>query len=153
MEAFLVIYVGLVIWVIVICVQKGKPGMAWLGLLTGWTVIIGAIRIAKPDSTWAQKNYPPGSVKWQLARNRFPQAMPPHESPPPVAPLLQQVPPTQPAVWLPTHQIPEGGLKARERPDPVLPGHPGRRDRRLQSSTSRRGHQWRTGSALIPPSG
>ena len=73
MEALLVVYLGLVIWVIVICVQKGKPGMAWLGLLTGWTVTIGAIRIAKPNSTWARKHYPPGGQKMALAMARFPE--------------------------------------------------------------------------------
>jgi hypothetical protein len=73
MEALLLIYVGLLIWVIVICVQKGKPGMAWLGLLWGWTIIIGAVRIAKPNSTWARKNYPPGGQKMAIAMARFPE--------------------------------------------------------------------------------
>ncbi len=90
MEAFLVIYVGLAIWVIVICVQKGKAGMAWLGLLTGWTIVIGAVRIAKPNSTWARKNYPPGGQKMALAMARFPgSSVRDPNSPPP--------PPSQPA--------------------------------------------------------
>ena len=90
MEAFLVIYVGLVIWVIVICVQKGKAGMAWLGLLTGWTIVIGAVRIAKPNSTWARKNYPPGGQKMALAMARFPGSSVRDPNPPPP-------PPSQPA--------------------------------------------------------
>jgi len=67
------IIIGLIIWLIVVCVQKGKPGMAVLGVLWGWTWVIGAVRVAKPGSTWDRKYYEIGSPKHQLARFRFPE--------------------------------------------------------------------------------
>jgi hypothetical protein len=63
---------------IVISGLKGKPFMVVMGILTLgmpafslWPVI-GAIRIAKPNSTWARKYY--GEEKMQIALTRFPKA-------------------------------------------------------------------------------
>jgi hypothetical protein len=60
---------------IVICGLKDKPFFVVMGVLTLimpafslWPVI-GAIRIAKPNSTWARKYY--GEEKMQIARARF----------------------------------------------------------------------------------
>lgn len=60
--------------VIVVCVQKGKPGMAVLGIFPGPFVIavIGALRIAKPNSTWAAEHYAPHGNQMRIARQRFP---------------------------------------------------------------------------------
>jgi hypothetical protein len=57
----------------VLCFMKGKPGFALLGIfLAGIFAIVGAIRVAKPGSWWANRYYEPGSAKEQLARQRFP---------------------------------------------------------------------------------
>jgi hypothetical protein len=39
-----------------ICAQKGKLGAGLLGLLTLFGVLGVAIRIAKPNSTWAKRH-------------------------------------------------------------------------------------------------
>ena len=41
------------------------------GWLIGWFHIFGAIRLAKPDSTWALKNYAEGSDKLHRSEARF----------------------------------------------------------------------------------
>jgi len=62
-------------YLIVICFLKGKPGFGALGILgfflpvIGWVAIIGATRIAKPDSWWARKYY--GPEKMNIAHQRF----------------------------------------------------------------------------------
>lgn len=68
-----IVLVGLALIPVVICWQKGKIGFALLGLgFMGAFAIIGALRIAKPGSSWDKKNYPIGSGKYVLARERFP---------------------------------------------------------------------------------
>ena len=54
--------VVLVVWFLVvpitwavICVLKGKPWFAVLGLVFGVFSLVGAIRLAKPNSRWARK--------------------------------------------------------------------------------------------------
>ena len=60
----------LVLSVTVICFLKGKPVFGVLGMVGApvWP-IIGAIRIAKPDSWWARKKY--GPKKMEIAHRRF----------------------------------------------------------------------------------
>jgi hypothetical protein len=67
-----------------ICFLKGKPGLGMLGALVialgfffaiavpflGWFPIIGAIRLAKPESSWAARLY--NEQKMANARARFP---------------------------------------------------------------------------------
>jgi hypothetical protein len=66
---------GLYVWAIVVCFLKGKSGLAVLGIIgffvpfLSWAAIIGAIRIAKPDSWWARKKY--GPEKMKIAHQRF----------------------------------------------------------------------------------
>lgn len=65
---------------IVICFRKGKPVFGAIGIagavffpiifVFGWFPVIGAIRIAKPDSAWARTRYTPEQVV--AARRRFP---------------------------------------------------------------------------------
>src|SRR5215208_1384092 len=51
---------------------KGKYWFSLLGLVTGLViVVIGAIRLAKPDSAWARRFYP--AEKMKLAIERFPE--------------------------------------------------------------------------------
>ncbi len=71
---------ALVIAPVVICFAKGKRVMALGGLLFVIPVVglyfiliplVGAIRIAKPDSWWARHRYPPNGAKMQTAIARF----------------------------------------------------------------------------------
>jgi hypothetical protein len=63
---------------IVISGLKGKPFFVVMGVLTlgmpafSLWPIIGAIRVAKPNSRWAEKYY--GPEKMQIAIQRFPKA-------------------------------------------------------------------------------
>jgi len=57
---------------IIICFRKGKQGMAIGGIFTwGLLSVIGAIRLAKPNSAWARKNYLTFGSKMVLSRVRF----------------------------------------------------------------------------------
>jgi disulfide bond formation protein DsbB len=56
---------------VVICFQKGKPWFGGVGLLIGWFALIGAIRLAKPGSSWYRK-YAHDPWKQHQARMRFP---------------------------------------------------------------------------------
>ena len=62
---FGIAFVALYAISIIICFRKGKPGMGIGGLFT-WGVlsVVGAVRLAKPDSPWAWKNYPPTDPRW-----------------------------------------------------------------------------------------
>ena len=56
-----------------VCVLKGKPWFAALGvLLLGVFAIIGALRRAKPHSWWAQRYYGPREM--EAAMRRFPRS-------------------------------------------------------------------------------
>jgi len=70
----LIVILGLWIWAAVVCIQKGKPGMVLAGLLLTPITFVGACRVAKPNSSWALKNYPPDSANYQLAHFRHPVA-------------------------------------------------------------------------------
>jgi hypothetical protein len=51
-----IILIALAVWIVpaVICVMKGKPWFAAIGVLAaGIFSIVGAIRLAKPTSSWA----------------------------------------------------------------------------------------------------
>lgn len=64
-----------VIWLALagICVLKGKPWFAALGVLAlGPLSLIGAIRLAKPDSYWAERWYGPHTL--EAACQRFPKS-------------------------------------------------------------------------------
>jgi hypothetical protein len=63
--------VALVIVPVVICVAKGKFVLAIVGVLVGpWLLtLIGAVRLAKPHSTWARRFY--DDAKLERARARF----------------------------------------------------------------------------------
>ncbi len=72
--------VALAIAPVVICFAKGKRVMALAGLLFVIPIvglyfivipIVGAIRIAKPNSWWARHRYPPNGTKMQTAIARF----------------------------------------------------------------------------------
>jgi hypothetical protein len=74
-----VLYLAGLLSVVVICFLKKKPVFAVLGITQSplWA-IIGACRIAKPDSWWARKKY--GPDKMTIAHQRF---TPFYNQPPP----------------------------------------------------------------------
>ena len=53
---FTVLFVA-VVALFVINISKGKPGMAFAGIVIHVTWYIGAVRLAKPDSWWARRYY------------------------------------------------------------------------------------------------
>ena len=66
---------------IVICILKRKIIMAIISLVTtGIVAIVGASRLAKPNSWWARRYYDPD--KLERARQRFPDSA--EYVPPPV---------------------------------------------------------------------
>ena len=58
----------------IVCIMKGKYGLAALGFLFPLSWYIGAIRVAKPGSYWAKANYGTDEHKQALAAVRFPEA-------------------------------------------------------------------------------
>jgi len=52
---FLLVLVGLYIWALVVCAQKGRWVFFVLGIFFGLFAIIGALLPPKPDSSWARK--------------------------------------------------------------------------------------------------
>jgi hypothetical protein len=64
----------------VVCLQKGKNVFGWLGIaglipalapFLAPIAVVGALRIAKPNSAWAVRRYMPEEM--QIARDRFPE--------------------------------------------------------------------------------
>ena len=61
-----------------VCFKKGKDGFAWLGIaglllpILDWFAIVGAIRIAKPDSEWARSRCGAGTLKQAMVAHRWP---------------------------------------------------------------------------------
>jgi hypothetical protein len=42
---------------VVVCVLKGKPRMALFGIFVPVLALVGALRLARPDSVWARHRY------------------------------------------------------------------------------------------------
>lgn len=73
LHTLLVVVVVFVVFVlpfvaVVICLLKGKFWMALFGFFVALVALVGAIRLAKPDSYWG-KRY--GPRKSQLAISRY----------------------------------------------------------------------------------
>ncbi len=58
----------------IVCIMKGKYGMAALGFLFPLVWYISAIRLAKPGSNWAKSNYRTDERKQAISAARFPEA-------------------------------------------------------------------------------
>jgi hypothetical protein len=54
-----------------VAIFKGKVILGVAGVLFPLVGVIGAIRLAKPGSPWANRRYPPGSKKLAKAEKRF----------------------------------------------------------------------------------
>jgi lysyl-tRNA synthetase, class II len=55
----------------VVAVMKGKIVLGVAGMLLPLLSLIGAVRLAKPGSAWAQRRYPAGSRKLARAERRY----------------------------------------------------------------------------------
>jgi hypothetical protein len=66
---FGVILIGGLLSVAVVCAMKGKWLFFVLGWFSGLFWIVGALRLAKPDSYWARRRY--GSHELAEAERRF----------------------------------------------------------------------------------
>ena len=55
----------------VVAVMKGKIVLGVAGMLLPLLSLIGAVRLAKPGSAWAQRRYPAGSRKLARAEERY----------------------------------------------------------------------------------
>ncbi|GMA21760.1 hypothetical protein [Arsenicicoccus piscis] len=56
---------------VVVCILKGKLSLGLVGLFLPVLAFVGAIRLAKPGSWWANRRYPPGGGKDRASRERF----------------------------------------------------------------------------------
>jgi hypothetical protein len=57
---------------VIVCFTKDKYVMGVLGVFWGLIAIIGALRLAPPDTPWAHAFYPPGSEKLARSERRYP---------------------------------------------------------------------------------
>ncbi len=78
-------YGAVIVWVVaaelaatfvppVVCLLKGKPITAGVGLMYIPISLIGMVRLAKPHSLWARKLYGPHSRRMRRAHHRFNEA-------------------------------------------------------------------------------
>lgn len=88
---------GLITAIITIVPLKGKVGMFFLGFLIRLVWIVGAIRLAKPQSVWARTFY--DEARMAEAIRRFPISDSPHQL---AMPALRPVPPREVRIgcWL-----------------------------------------------------
>ena len=79
--------VGAYLAAIYVCFQKGRQGLGWWGVLglipfftpvLAWFPVVGALRLAKPDSPWARSHYSPAQM--YLAAERYPSIEAPPEA-------------------------------------------------------------------------
>ena len=61
---------AVVLGVAFVAVLKGKYLLAVAGMLVPIAGLVGAVRLAKPDSAWARRRYRPGSAKLARAHER-----------------------------------------------------------------------------------
>jgi hypothetical protein len=61
------------IWVLAmaVCLAKGKPFTALAGVFFPYVLLVGAVRLARPDSIWALRFYAHNSKKRRRAEARF----------------------------------------------------------------------------------
>ncbi len=55
------------VW-IVVCVSKGKYKLAFFGVFFAVVALVGALRLARPDSRWARRRYRPDKLARATAR-------------------------------------------------------------------------------------
>jgi hypothetical protein len=62
---------AVVLVIAIVAVLKGKYVLGVAGMLVPPVALVGAIRLAKPGSPWAQRRYAPGSSKLARATRRY----------------------------------------------------------------------------------
>jgi hypothetical protein len=67
----IILSVLVVLAISAVAILKGKIVMGVAGVLFPIVGLIGAIRLAKPDSPWGQRRYEPGSRKLARAERRY----------------------------------------------------------------------------------
>lgn len=67
----IIVTVLIVLAISAVAIFKGKVFMGIAGMLFVPIGLIGAIRLAKPGSPWANRRYPPGSKKLAKAETRY----------------------------------------------------------------------------------
>lgn len=64
-------FLALVLMLSILSLLKGKVITGVVGVLVSPLVVVGALRLAKPGSWWANRHYPPGSKQLRRAQSRF----------------------------------------------------------------------------------
>jgi hypothetical protein len=54
-----------------LAILKGKPMLGVIGVFIPLASIVGALRLAAPNSPWARRRYPPDSRRMARSRERF----------------------------------------------------------------------------------
>lgn len=67
----LLIVVAISLLLSVLAILKGKPLLGVLGLFVPVFSIVGAVRLAAPDSPWARRRYPPDGHRIARSQERF----------------------------------------------------------------------------------
>jgi lysyl-tRNA synthetase class 2 len=70
LRAAVAFYVVVVIFPVVMCLLKGKIWTGVIGMFVPFMAIIGAIRLARPNSPWARRNYPKHPKKLAKVQRR-----------------------------------------------------------------------------------
>jgi lysyl-tRNA synthetase class 2 len=68
----IILFLGLAVNLVAVGVTfaKGKLGTGVIGLVVPVVAMVGAIRLARPNSPWAHRRYQPGSRKAEAAESR-----------------------------------------------------------------------------------
>lgn len=53
-----------------VCFVKGKLGTGVIGIVAPFVALVGAVRLARPNSVWSHRRYPEGSRKRERAEER-----------------------------------------------------------------------------------
>jgi hypothetical protein len=69
--AAIIVSVLITLAICAVALLKGKIVLGAVGMLLPIVGLVGAIRLAKPDSPWALRRYRPGSSKLARAEKRF----------------------------------------------------------------------------------
>lgn len=69
--AFLAVLIVAWAFGLAICLAKGKPFVALAGVVLPYVLLLGAVRLARPDSMWAQRFYRRDLKKARRAEARF----------------------------------------------------------------------------------
>jgi hypothetical protein len=69
--ASLVVVILIDIMLSALAILKGKPLLGLIGVFVPFASLIGAVRLASPNSPWARRRYKPGSGKLKRSQARW----------------------------------------------------------------------------------